>query len=49
MFGLGFTSIKGYVADFWQFLQEGAFPEWEGLVRDFVTGMEIPEDKRVLA
>ena len=39
--------IKGYVADFREFLreflQEGTFPERKALIRNFVTGIEIVE------
>ena len=40
--------IKGYVADFREFLQEGTFPERNALIRNFVQGIEIVEDKAVL-
>ena len=33
--------IKGYVADFREFLQEGTFPERKALIRNFVQGIEI--------
>ena len=32
--------IKGYVADFREFLQEGTFPERKALIRNFVQGIE---------
>ena len=41
--------IKGYVADFREFLQEGTFPERKALIRNFVTGIEIVEEEAVLA
>ena len=41
--------IKGYVADFREFLQEGTFPERKSLIRNFATGIEIVEDEAVLA
>ena len=41
--------IKGDVADFREFLQEGAIPERKALIRNFVTGIEIVEDEAVLA
>ena len=40
--------IKGYVADFRDFLQEGTFPERKALIRNFVQGIEIVEDEAVL-
>ncbi len=40
--------IKGYVADFRSFLQEGTFPERKALIRNFVQGIEIVEDEAVL-
>ena len=33
--------IKGYVADFRAFLQEGTFPERKALIRNFVEGIEV--------
>ena len=33
--------IKGYVADFREFLQEGTFPERKALIRNFVQSIEI--------
>ena len=40
--------IKGYVADFRAFLQEGTFPERKALIRNFVQGIEIVENEAVL-
>ena len=40
--------IKGYVADFREFLQEGTFPERKALIRNLVQGIEIVEDEAVL-
>ena len=40
--------IKGYVADFREFLQEGTVPERKALIRNFVQGIEIVEDEAVL-
>ena len=40
--------IKGYVADFREFLQEGTFPERKALIRNFVEGIEITGDEAVL-
>ena len=40
--------IKGYVADFREFLQEGTFPERKALIRNFVQGIEIVENEAVL-
>ncbi len=42
------TEIKGYVADFGEFLQEGTFPERKALIRNFVQGIEIVENEAVL-
>ena len=33
--------VKGYVADFREFLQEGTFPERKALIRNFVEGIEV--------
>ena len=41
--------IKGYVAGFREFLQEGTFPERKALIYNFATGIEIVEDEAVLA
>ncbi len=40
--------IKGYVADFREFLMEGTFPERKALIRNFVQGIEIVENEAVL-
>ena len=40
--------IKGYVADFREFLQEGTFPERKALIRSFVEGIEVTGDEAVL-
>ena len=40
--------IKGYVADFREFLMQGTFPERKTLIRNFVQGIEIVEDEAVL-
>ena len=40
--------IKGYVADFRQFLQEGTFPERKALIRNFVEGIEVVGDEATL-
>ena len=40
--------IKGYVADFREFLQEGTFPERKALIRNFVEGVEVTGDEAVL-
>ena len=40
--------IKGYVADFREFLQEGTFPERKALIRNFVEGIEVNGDEAVL-
>ena len=39
--------IKGYVADFREFLQEGTFPERKALIRNFVEGIEVTGDEAV--
>ena len=41
--------IKGDVAEFREFLQEGIIPERKALIRNFVTDIEILEDEAVLA
>ncbi len=41
--------IKGYVADFREFLQEGTFPERKALIRNFVEGIEVVGDEATLA
>ena len=40
--------IKGYVADFREFLKEGTFPERKALIRNFVQGIEIMDDEATL-
>ena len=40
--------IKGYVADFREFLQEGTLPERKALVRNFVEGIEVVGDEATL-
>ena len=40
--------IKGYVADFREFLQDGTFPERKALIRNFVEGIEATGDEAVL-
>ena len=40
--------IKGYVADFRAFLQEGTFPERKALIRNFVKGVEVLGDEATL-
>ena len=40
--------IKGYVADFRDFLKEGTFPERKALIRNFVEGIEVTGDEAVL-
>ncbi len=40
--------IKGYVADFREFLQEGTFPERKALIRNFVEGIEVMGDEATL-
>ena len=40
--------IKGYVADFREFLQEGTFPERKALIRNFVEGIEVVGDEDTL-
>ena len=44
----GTEEIKGYVADFREFLQEGTFPERKVLIRNFVKGIEVTGDEAVL-
>ena len=41
--------IKGYVADFREFLREGTFPERKALIRNFVEDIEVNGDEAVLA
>ena len=40
--------IKGYVADFREFLREGTFPERKALIRNFVQGIEVVGDEATL-
>ena len=40
--------IKGYVADFRDFLEEGTFPERKALIRNFVEGIEVVGDEATL-
>ena len=40
--------IKGYVADFREFLKEGTFPERKALIRNFVQGIEIVDNEATL-
>ena len=40
--------IKGYVADFREFLQEGTIPECKALIRNFGEGIEVSGDEAVL-
>ena len=40
--------IKGYVADFREFLREGTFPERKALIRNFVEGIEVAGDEATL-
>ena len=40
--------IKGYVADFREFLQEGTFPERKALIRNFVESIEVVGDEATL-
>ena len=40
--------IKGYVADFREFLKEGTFPERKALIRNFVEGIEVVGDEATL-
>ena len=40
--------IKGYVADFRDFLEEGTIPECKALIRNFVEGIEVKGDEAVL-
>ena len=42
------AEIRGYVADFRTFLQEGTFPERKAIIRNFVKGIEISGDEAVL-
>ena len=40
--------IKGYVADFREFLKEGTIPERKALIRNFVEGIEVMGDEATL-
>ncbi len=40
--------IRAYVADFWEFLEEGTFPERKALIRNFVRGIEVSGDEAEL-
>ena len=40
--------IKGYVADFREFLQEGTFPERKALIHNFVKSIEVTGDEATL-
>ena len=40
--------IKGYVADFREFLMEGTFPERKALIRNFVQGIEVVDGEATL-
>ena len=40
--------IKGYIADFREFLQEGTLPERKALIRNFVEGIEVAGDEATL-
>ena len=40
--------IKGYVADFREFLKEGTFPERKALIRNFVQGIEVVDGEATL-
>ena len=33
--------IKGYVADFREFLKKGTIPERKALIRNFIEGIEV--------
>ena len=44
----GTEEIKGYVADFREFLQEGTLPERKALIRNFVEGIEVIGDEVTL-
>ncbi len=41
-------AIKGYVADFREFLQEGTFPGHKAPIRNFVEGIEVVGDEATL-
>ena len=40
--------IKGYLADFREFLKEGTFPERKALIRNFVESIEVVGDEATL-
>ena len=40
--------IRGYVADFREFLKDGTFPERKALIRNFVEGIEVNGDEATL-
>ena len=40
--------IRAYVADFWEFLEGGTFPERKALIRNFVQGIEVSGDEAEL-
>jgi len=40
--------IRGYVADFRNFLREGTIPERKALIRNFVAGIEVVDDEATL-
>ena len=44
----GTEEIKEYVADFRSLLQQGTFPEWKALIRNFVQGIEVAGDEATL-
>ena len=44
----GTEELKGYVADFREFLQGGSFPERKALIRNFVEDIEVIGDKAAL-
>ena len=44
----GTDEIKGYVADFRTFLEEGTFLERKALIRNFVQGIEVVGDEATL-
>ncbi len=40
--------IKGYVAEFREFLKDGTIPERKALIRNFVEGIEVVGDEATL-
>ena len=40
--------IKGYVADFREFLKDGTFPERKALIRNFVESIKVVGDEATL-